>query len=187
MTTTQVNILCFGASTGSIDLSVTGGTSPYTYSWSNSATTQDVSGLVAGAYTVTVTDNNGCTAVKSTTITQLPKLVIDLGPNVSVCGYENYTISSTVTGGTPAFTYAWSNAATTANITVATGGSAATYTVTVTDANNCTATDAITITPDKNYSNGGTIAASQSNCGAFDPAPFTSTADPSGGSGNGAS
>ena len=185
LSTTQVNVLCFGASTGSIDLTVSGGTSPFTYAWTGGATTQDRSGLAAGTYTVTVTDANGCTATKATTITQLSQLVVDLGPNVSVCASENYTITSSVTGGTPAYTYSWSNGSTTANITVATGSSSATYTVTVTDVNNCTATDAVTLTPDKNYTNGGTIAASQSNCGAFDPAAFTSVSDPSGGSGSG--
>ncbi|MBK8556396.1 MAG: hypothetical protein IPL65_11800 [Lewinellaceae bacterium] len=62
-------------STGSIDLTVTGGTSPYTYNWGvGQPTTQDRTGLAAGTYTVTVTDANNCTAVLSKTITQPPAL-----------------------------------------------------------------------------------------------------------------
>ncbi len=52
---------CTGGNNGAIDLTVSGGTSPYTYNWSNGATTQDISNLAVGSYTVTVTDANGCT------------------------------------------------------------------------------------------------------------------------------
>src|SRR5437870_3837916 len=77
-TSTHVNVLCFGGATGSIDLSVTGGTSPYTYSWTASAggvipagqsTGQDLTGLVAGTYMITVTDGNQCTSTSTVTIT----------------------------------------------------------------------------------------------------------------------
>jgi hypothetical protein len=72
LTETHVNVFC-GPTTGSIDLSVTGGTAPYTYLWSNMATDQDISGLTAGTYTVTVTESaNGCQSVLSVNILYQP-------------------------------------------------------------------------------------------------------------------
>jgi gliding motility-associated-like protein len=145
LSTTQVNVLCNGNNTGSINLTVTGGTAPYTYSWSNNATIQDPLTLVAGTYTVTVTDANGCTATTSATITQ-PAAALALSTtqvNVLCNGNNTGSINLTVTGGTAPYTYAWSNASTGEDPQNLTSG---TYTVTVTDANGCTATTSATIT-----------------------------------------
>src|SRR6185436_5450504 len=65
---------CFGTNDGIVDLTPSGGNSPYTYLWSNGSTTQDISGLTAGTYTVTITDSKGCIATKSGTVTQPPAL-----------------------------------------------------------------------------------------------------------------
>ncbi len=145
LSTTQVDVLCNGAATGSIDLTVTGGTAPYTYNWSNGATTQDVSGLLAGTYTVTVTDANGCTKTHfGTTITEPPALVIDCDSATtnSACGVPTVLIDLTVSGGVAPYTYVWSNGNTTQDISNLVVG---TYTVTVTDANSCTKTTSATV------------------------------------------
>jgi uncharacterized protein (DUF2141 family) len=145
LSTTQVNVLCHGANTGSINLTPTGGTSPYTYAWSNGSIVQDPQNLVAATHTVTVTDVNGCTATTSVTITQPQNPLTMTTTQVNVLCFGNTTgsIDLTVSGGTGIYTYAWNTGAITEDLT---GLIAATYTVTVTDANGCTATTSVTIT-----------------------------------------
>jgi hypothetical protein len=144
--TTNVN--CFGGSTGSnINLTVNGGTSGYTYMWSNSETTQNISAIPAGTYSVTVTDANSCTSVLSKTIDQPTAITLSTTfVNQSCPGANDGTITLTVSGGTTGYTYLWSNTATTQNISGLTAGS---YSVTVTDAKSCTATTSVTISTTK--------------------------------------
>jgi gliding motility-associated-like protein len=144
----QTNVACNGGSTGAIDLGVTGGKTTYTYAWSNGATSEDLSGLAIGAYTVTVTDANGCSATASATITESPALVVDLDQVIDVTcnGLSDGSIFLNISGGVPAYTFSWSGpgtyAATTQNIS---GLAVGVYTVTVTDAANCTATGTFTV------------------------------------------
>ncbi|RWU06135.1 MBG domain-containing protein [Pedobacter chitinilyticus] len=143
----QTNIACNGGATGSAMVAATGGTGPYTYSWAPSGgTAATATGLVAGTYTVTVTDANSCSKTQTFTITQPPALVVTAGTqnNVSCNGGANGTAQVIATGGTPAYTYSWAPSGGT-NAT-ATGLAAGTYTVTVTDANACTKTQTFTIT-----------------------------------------
>ena len=139
------NVSCFGGNDGSATASATGGTAPYTFAWSNGATTATVTGLTAGTYTVTVTDANLCDDTETITITEPAVLVasIALGNNVLCNGGNDGSATVSATGGTTAYSFAWSNGATTAAVT---GLAAGTYTVTVTDANLCTDTETITIT-----------------------------------------
>ncbi|MFN5365287.1 MAG: SprB repeat-containing protein [Bacteroidota bacterium] len=135
---TATNILCNGASTGAVDLTVSGGTigSGYTYAWSNSATTQDLSSLPAGTYQVTVTDANACTVIVSQVVTQPQPLVLTASVIHAACASgTDGSIDLSVSGGTMAYSYSWSNGATTQDIT---GLAPGIYTVTVTDANGCT-------------------------------------------------
>jgi hypothetical protein len=133
---------CSGNATGSADLSVSGGTAPYTYAWSNNATAQDIDNLTAGTYEVTVTDANNCEATKSITINEPTELEADATSVSSTCGAANGSVTAAAAGGTAPYTYEWSTGSQTAMVS---GLMAGTYTVTVTDANNCTATASTTI------------------------------------------
>jgi hypothetical protein len=143
------NISCFGATDGSIDLTVSGSTPPYTYIWSNGATTQDLSNVGAGTYTVTVSDANGCSFTRTITLTQPDGLVLSTCPNQNVVfGYypENVArITTNLSGGVGPYYFLWSTGETTDKITVAPTGTT-TYTVTVTDLNGCSATAGHTVT-----------------------------------------
>ncbi len=146
-TQTQVNVLCNGNCTGTATVTPSGGTPGYTYSWNTTPVqnTQTATGLCAGNYTVTVTDANGCTRTATYTITQPTALATTQSQvNVLCNGQCTGTATVTASGGTPAYTYAWSPSG--GNAATATGLCAGNYTVTVTDANGCTRTATYTIT-----------------------------------------
>lgn len=138
-------INCYGLQTGSLAAVVSGGTPPYTYLWSNNALTQVVSGLGAGDYYVKVTDKNSCSAYNGATIFEYPNLAIETidVQNASCFGFSNGIISCIAKGGKPPYTYAWSHGATTA---IANNLSLGTYTLTVSDNNNCSVSQEYTIT-----------------------------------------
>ncbi len=141
---TVTNVSCNGGANGAIDVSVSGGVVPYTYSWGHGPTTQDLTGLSGGTYNLTITDGNGCTETLTATVTEPAALVVQGNvTNVTCNGASNGSINLSVSGGFPAYTYAWSNSATSSSIFGLAGGS---YTVTVTDANGCTATQSFTVT-----------------------------------------
>lgn len=155
---------------GSVDITVTGGTPGYTYAWSNAATTEDISGVPYGSYTVTVTDSNGCIDTASffidtaSTVFTVLSQVTDLA-----CGGDSSgSIDLTVTGGTTPYTFIWSNGATTEDLTGLNGG---TYTVTVTDNDTNSYIDSFTVIEPAPISIAGTVTpptTGTSNDGAID-------------------
>ncbi len=134
----------FNSSAGSCDSNgfsiaiVTGGNAPYNYLWSTGATTTFIDNLDPGNYSLTVTDDKNCT--KSATVTILPYPDIQLSvisSNTTCNGTSNGAATANATGGTPPYSYLWSNGETSSSINDLTFG---TYSVTVTDATDCTAT-----------------------------------------------
>ncbi len=131
------NVLCHGDSTGNLYVTVYGGVPPYSYVWSNNATTQNVFGVPAGTYTVTITDFVGCEHEDQVVVTE-PDAVLEITDvdiqQISCNGMRDGSINISVSGGTPSYTYYWSNGATVQDLHNVAAGS---YTVTITDANGC--------------------------------------------------
>lgn len=150
VTGTATGIVCNNGSTGSIDITVTGGTAPYTFFWSNGATTEDISGLAAGAYNVLVTDLNGCQKSAVFTITSPAPLAVTFfnQQNVNCFGQSTGGVEAAVTGGTSPYTFTWSNSTNASSISNVAAGK---YYLTVTDVNNCTKVDSVVITQNPKY------------------------------------
>lgn len=144
-TLSQTNNLCKGQCTGTAAAATTGGAQPYAYSWTNGQSSSAVSNLCAGDYTVTVTDNTGCTTAQLVTITEPPALSITATSNPgSVLLGSSATLSAS--GGS---TYQWSPSAglscTTCANPVATPSITTTYCVLVSDINGCSDSTCITL------------------------------------------
>jgi gliding motility-associated-like protein len=159
ITGAQTDLTCNGVATGEVTITVTGGTPDYTYDWTESgnpvSTATDgtgintVSGLSALVYDVLVTDNNGCTITDQYTIIEPSAISLTMGSVGSSCGNSDGEVSVVATGGTDGvtYTYDWDIDGTGDNDDNATetGLAAATYNVTVTDLNGCTATDLVAV------------------------------------------
>ncbi|PSR04913.1 MAG: hypothetical protein BRD50_02495, partial [Bacteroidetes bacterium SW_11_45_7] len=131
------DVSCNGFSDGAIDISVSGGTNPYSYNWSNGSNNQDISNISAGSYSVTITDDNNCsTNINFITVGQPPELEASVASttDASCNGFSDGSIDLDVTGGTQPYSYNWSNGS---GAQDPGGLSQGSYSVTVTDDNNC--------------------------------------------------
>lgn len=146
VSTAVTDITCFGGASGAIDLTVTGGTTPYAFAWNDGGISEDRAGLTAGNYSVTITDSNGCNVSASLTILQNASSISATTSitNVSCFGGSNGEIDLTPGGGTLPYSFDWGGGVTTEDRT---GLSAGTYPVTITDANGCTVINAVVTQP----------------------------------------
>ncbi|MBT2160032.1 T9SS type A sorting domain-containing protein [Zobellia barbeyronii] len=148
----STNVICAGEATGSINITVTGGTPPYQYFWSNSATVPDISGLDAGEYIIEVQDEAGCIAQETITITP-PGDAIQIvdAAIINVTEYQGIdgSISLDITGGSAPYSYAWtriSDNSITGNQRTISNLAADSYLVTVSDVNGCSVTEIYEVT-----------------------------------------
>jgi hypothetical protein len=135
--------LCFGDSTGAVDISASTVNGSMTYAWSNGAVSEDLTAVPSGSYVVTVTDSIGCTAIGTYNVVGPAAIAATSVTTDPICpGGNSGMVDLSVTGGTPGYTYLWSNGATTEDISAVMAG---TYTVAITDSNGCTSSDSVTL------------------------------------------
>lgn len=168
---TPTNVTCTGNCNGAITSSVSGSSGTVTYSWSNGATTQNISSACSGPYSLTVVDQAGCSATSNTSITGAGNLQVVLNTTNEVClGACNGSVSTTVSGGSAPYTYLWNTNATTSSLTSICPAS---YSVVVSDQSGCSVTGSSTVTagsgtPDATITTSGSFGNSDS------PTQFTS-------------
>ncbi len=134
---------CFGENSGSVVSTVSGGTAGYNFLWSNNSTTQNLINLVGGIYSATLTDANGCTKTASATVGQPTEISIQTSTTQASCnGTADGSVNLTVSGGAGNFIFLWSNGSTAQNLTNVAAGN---YSVTATDASNCTKTATVLV------------------------------------------
>lgn len=143
------NISCNAANDGSATASAIGGTAPYSYAWSINGsiqTTPTINDLLVGTYILEVTDDNGCTKDTVFTVSQNPALALNLTPfSVNCFGESNGAIQTSISGGSGTYTFDWSDLPGTDDPQNRQNLGATTYTVLVTDSENCTISKSITI------------------------------------------
>lgn len=146
----STHVTCNGLDDGTITLGVSGGQPTYSYAWvPNVSTTNSASGLAPGPYQITVTDQNLDQIVENIVITEPSAMNITMPVDFSICAGDTSNLNSTVTGGTPPYSYSWTPATNISNATIPNPNvypnSSETYVLTVTDANSCTDNDNVNV------------------------------------------
>ena len=136
LTTNVTDLSCNGSMDGEIAITVSGGTSPFTYLWSNSATTSTANGLAAGTYSVTVTDANGCLDSSAATVTEPSAIVAVTGSVDATCGNTDGLAYVSASGGAGSYFYVWDDPSNQTTDT-AFGLGAGTYIVAIIDGSGC--------------------------------------------------
>ena len=152
-----------GNSNGSINITATGGTAPYQFTWSNGAHTEDISNLSSGSYTVNIVDANGCNTTGTYQVNNLPGTMVIAGTTSNeYCGNGQGSVILSLSGGDNPYSYNWNNLATSQNITNLHAGN---YSVTITDNLGCTGTYSGVVSNTTNGFAANVSAITDENCG----------------------
>jgi gliding motility-associated-like protein len=143
--------LCNGQSTGTVSVNLTGGSTPFSFTWSPTITqtTQTVTGVGAGTYTVLVLDGTGCSTSSVVNVSEPTALALTASPSSTTCFGNSTNLSASSLGGTPAYSYTWNPGNLTGSNAIVTPTTSTQYTCTVRDLNGCiqTQTVSVTLTP----------------------------------------
>ena len=185
-TMSSTNLNCYNDNSGSASVDITGGTIPYTYTWNNSATTQSISNLSAGNYSVTIIDRYECDTLASVIITQPPEVLSTCSSLPDSCGIGIGSAAVVASGGTGPYSYIWSPTGQTT--ATASGLMSGPYNVTITDANGCIATNSVVVAStgylianagtDQSYCIGGSSNLNASGGIIYQWSPTTGLSDP---------
>lgn len=149
------NVNCFGGSDGKINMSVSGGVGPYGYHWSNNDNVEDLLGVAAGQYIVTITDASLCVARDTFDLTEPAVLVVNISvQEISCNGLSDGRLTAVPTGGTSPYFYQWNNNSSASGLNNLGAG---TYSVTVYDNEGCIQADTASLTQPLPLSTSGTV------------------------------
>ncbi len=172
--TTSTPVSCNGAADGTTSVTAFGGASPYQYAWSSGQLTSTATGLLAGAYSVTITDNNTCTVIVGVMVNEPSMILLTISSLPENCGATDGSVTVNVSGGTSPYIYLWSTGAATSTDTALVTGS---YSVTVTDSASCTADSSVIV----NGIGGPSLTLLTTDVSCFGDSNGTATVSPSGG------
>ncbi|MDB4754927.1 proprotein convertase P-domain-containing protein, partial [bacterium] len=170
-----VSTSCNSGSDGIANSTPISGTGSYTFLWDNAETTQNISGLSAGSYTVTMTDALSCASVATASVTEPNILVFNISSTDESCSSSNGSITAIPTGGTTPYNYNWSSGGTSQTENNLNAGN---YSITVTDVKSCSTTSSVTISNIAGPT--ATTSVTDASCGASNG---TATVIPTGGTG----
>ena len=171
----SVSTSCNSGSDGIANSTPVSGTGPYTFLWDNAETTQNISGLSTGSYTVTMTDALACTFLATTSVTEPNILDFNISSTDESCSSINGSITAIPSGGTTPYNYNWSSGGTAQTENSLSAGN---YSITVTDVKSCSTTSSVTISNIAGPT--ATTSLTDASCGANNG---TATAIPTGGTG----
>lgn len=159
------SVTCNGGSNGAVTVSAVNGTQPYTYSWSTGSTSFGISGLTAGSYSVAVHDASGCMYPLTVNISQPPPMQLQIDSVFpAVCLAANGRVYVQGSGGVSPYQYQWSGGHTS---NAYTGLSAGNYSVTITDANSCTANLSVNLPMTSNGTTVNPISTTSVSCNGY--------------------